>query len=106
MIRRHEEKETDVAIAVGLLDLFYRNECDVAVLVTGDSDIVPAVRYLRSRFPAKSVMACFPYNRESLELKSLVRGTFRAKKEIYARSQFPDPFLLPDGSSVPKPRTW
>ena len=35
---RYEEKETDVAIASKLFEVFHDNSCDTAVLVTGDTD--------------------------------------------------------------------
>jgi len=57
---KHEEKETDVAIAVKLLEVFLRNECDTAVLVTGDTDLAPAVRTALSLFPNKRVLFAFP----------------------------------------------
>ena len=106
MIRRYEEKETDVAIAVGLIELFHQAQCDIAVVVTGDSDITPAVRTAASLFPDRPVLACFPYNRQSLELKEVVSVAFQATKEAYARHQFPDPFILPDGRRIPKPTRW
>ena len=37
--KRHEEKETDVAVAVKLMELFMLNACDTVVLVTGDTDL-------------------------------------------------------------------
>jgi uncharacterized LabA/DUF88 family protein len=37
----HEEKETDVAIAVKLLELLFLDTCDTVVLVTGDTDLAP-----------------------------------------------------------------
>jgi uncharacterized LabA/DUF88 family protein len=51
MVIRHEEKETDVAVAVRLLELFFTEACDTAVLVTGDTDLAPAIRTARQRFP-------------------------------------------------------
>lgn len=50
-ITRHEEKETDVAIAVKLMELFYADSCDTAVILTGDTDIAPAVRTIQRVFP-------------------------------------------------------
>src|SRR5436305_1558399 len=37
VFQRHEEKETDVALAAKLLEVFARDECDAAVLMTGDT---------------------------------------------------------------------
>ena len=41
---RHEEKETDVAIAAKLFEVCYFGAADSVVLVTGDTDLAPAVR--------------------------------------------------------------
>lgn len=105
-ITRHEEKETDVAIATKLLELFSLDQCDTAVLVTGDSDVAPAVRTAQRLFPAKTVCCCFPYRRESLELKAIAHKCFRIAREQYLRHQFPDPVRLSGGRRIPKPPTW
>ena len=41
---RYEEKETDVAIAVKLVEVVVTNACDTAVVVSGDTDIIPAIK--------------------------------------------------------------
>ena len=102
-ITKHEEKETDVSIAVRLLELLHTGRCAAAVLVTGDSDITPGVRCARRLFPLIPVYACFPFNRQSLELKAATSGSFRITKEAYRRYQFPDPVILPGGKVIPKP---
>jgi uncharacterized LabA/DUF88 family protein len=103
---RHEEKETDVAIGVRLLDLFIQDACDEAVIVTGDSDIVPAVRCARRLFPRKPVYACFPFHRQSLELKTVTNRAFQITKMSYVRHQFPQPYQHPDGRLIQKPAGW
>lgn len=49
----HEEKETDVNIALHILDSAYQNSFDRAVIISGDSDLSPAIRLARKRFPKK-----------------------------------------------------
>lgn len=56
----HEEKETDVNIALHLLKGAYSDEYDKALLVTRDSDLVPAVAMVRSEFPNKEIVAVAP----------------------------------------------
>jgi uncharacterized LabA/DUF88 family protein len=104
--RGMEEKETDVAIGVRLLDLFVRDAADAAVLVTGDSDISPAIRCAREHRPSKPIFACFPFRRFSKELKMLANRNVTLTKEGYARAQFSDPFLLKSGRKVSKPVAW
>lgn len=40
----HEEKESDVNIAIHLTDKAHRNEYDEALLLTADTDLTPAIR--------------------------------------------------------------
>jgi hypothetical protein len=42
-----EEKRTDVNIAVFMLDDAYQNLCDQFIIISGDSDLVPAVNMVR-----------------------------------------------------------
>lgn len=44
MILKHEEKETDVAMAVKVVELFLTGTCDNIVIVSGDTDLSPAIR--------------------------------------------------------------
>jgi len=103
---RHEEKETDVAIAAKLFEIFATDACDTAVLVTGDTDVAPAVRTAARLFPGKRVCFAFPYQRKNKELAQLVKTCFHLRKEAYAKHQLPDPVVLPDGTSLAKPPAW
>ncbi len=105
-IIRHEEKETDVAIAAKLLELFFIDACDTVILVTGDTDLAPAVRTARRLFPTKRMLFCFPYRRKNNELAQLLPGSFRIKKERYTQHQLPNPVILPNGRKVYKPASW
>jgi uncharacterized LabA/DUF88 family protein len=56
----HEEKETDVSIGVTLLRDAYQDRYDRALLVTRDSDLMPAVKMVRHEFPKKEIVAVAP----------------------------------------------
>ncbi|UBF27051.1 NYN domain-containing protein [Kovacikia minuta CCNUW1] len=103
---RREEKETDVALAVKLLELFVTDSCDTVVLVTGDTDLAPAVRTAKQLFSNKKVIFAFPYKRKNQELVKLAPGSFEIKKEQYVKHQFPNPYVLLDGSIISKPTSW
>ena len=105
-ITRHEEKETDIAVAVRLLELCWRDQCDAVVLVTGDSDLAPAVRAAQRHFPAKEMYCFFPYARGSFELRSRARRSFKIKRDRYVKHQLPNPVVLPDGREIHKPAAW
>jgi uncharacterized LabA/DUF88 family protein len=88
---KYEEKETDVAIAVKLLKIFFNDECDTVVIVTGDTDIAPAVTTSKRLFPTKNIIFAFPYKRKNKELSQLAPGSFKIKSEQYVKNQFSDP---------------
>ena len=103
---RYEEKETDVALAVKLLEMLALDECDTVVLVTGDTDLAPPVRAAERLYPQKRVLFAFPYRRKNKELKHLAPASFEIGKGQYAKYQFPDPVVLASGRAVAKPETW
>lgn len=58
----HEEKETDVNIALYLLDSAYQDSFDRALVITNDSDLAPAIQIVRQRFPHKRITTVAPPN--------------------------------------------
>lgn len=103
---KYEEKETDVKLALKLLELFIEDSCDLVVFVSGDTDLAPAFRTAKQLFPHKEVCFAFPYNRHNRQLEELAPKSFKIKKEQYVRHQFSDPFSLVDGSKISKPSKW
>ncbi len=59
----HEEKQTDVALAVKVLRDAQAGSIERAILVTADSDQIPLVRQLRESFPSLSVEIAAPPGR-------------------------------------------
>jgi uncharacterized LabA/DUF88 family protein len=106
VIRRAEEKETNVAIASKLFELLHTGVADVIVLVSGDTDLLPAIRTAQKLFPSALVAILFPFKRHNAELKRAVTRSYKIRKEQYARFQLPDPVILPGGRSVSKPGRW
>lgn len=50
-LERFEEKETDVAICAHLMAGFALDLCDMTVIVSGDTDLAPALRVARETVP-------------------------------------------------------
>ncbi|MFQ6092922.1 MAG: NYN domain-containing protein [bacterium] len=105
-LKRHEEKETDVAISAKLFEIFITDECDTVVLVTGDTDLAPAVRTAKKLFPSKGICFAFPYKRKNKELAKLADISFNINPRKYLQHQFPDPVVLADGRKIYKPSVW
>ena len=74
---KYEEKETDVAIAVRLLEILVEDRCDTAVILSGDTDLASAYRTAARLVPDKTVTFAFPYNRANSELKQLSDASFK-----------------------------
>lgn len=102
----YEEKETDVALACEVLSEATKENLDVAIIISGDSDFVPLVKTFNDLFPDKQIRFAFPYERVSRELKKLCPKSFIISKEAYAKHQFSDRVKLPSGKYVSKPETW
>lgn len=102
----YEEKETDVAIAIRIVELALSPACDTTVVVTGDTDILPAIRAARKLASAKQVWIGSPYRRHNRELRQHATGGFKIRPDAYLRHQLPDPVLARDGTVIPKPATW
>lgn len=86
----HEEKETDVNIASYLIDLAYQNVFDRALVISNDSDISPAIRLIRKRFPEKRITTIAPPNYyHSNELIQASSDKARIRTEHLEQSLFP-----------------
>jgi len=105
-----EEKRTDVNIAVFLLDDAYQDQCDHSIVVSGDSDLVPAISLLKVRCPHKKVTVYVPsWNPKrgaAVELRSVVDKHRTLPLNLLPFAQFPNP--LPDGAGglLHKPASW
>jgi hypothetical protein len=104
-----EEKQTDVNIAVTMLEL--ADEYDKLILVTADSDQVPAVRLLRRKYPAKKVFVLPPIGRNSKELvREAGDNRLIMTEEHLLASMLPNPVeIVRDGkvtAQLWKPAPW
>jgi uncharacterized LabA/DUF88 family protein len=104
---KHEEKETDVAVAVKLFELFHLNKCDLCAIVSGDTDLLPAVRTAQILFPAKIILFIIPYGRShSKELSNVAPRSFEMNFQQYVNHLFPPNIQLADGTTISQPNEW
>lgn len=64
----YEEKQTDVNIAVEMIRNVVQDKCDVSILVSADSDLLPAINLIRELSPRHKLIVFFPPNRYSADL--------------------------------------
>lgn len=102
----YEEKMTDVNIAIQLLADAFEDAFDVALVISGDSDLTTPVRRIRERFPAKRVIVAFPPRRHSSELKRWATGFVSIGEDKLRASQLPETLIKSDGFVLSRPETW
>lgn len=103
-IKKYEEKETDVSIAVKIFELFHKNSCDHVVVLTGDTDLLPAIKTAKEIYN-KKVSMLFPYGRHNAAFTGIADRQFKIKDDTYAKFQFPETLLF-EGKTVHKPVSW
>lgn len=102
---KYEEKETDVNVAVKLVELAFTNAADIFVIVSGDTDLIPGVDVVKKHFPDKQVNVIFPYNRTNADILSRVSKSFKIKQDTYNKYQLSNPFVLKNKEFF-KPDHW
>jgi uncharacterized LabA/DUF88 family protein len=101
-----EEKQTDVNIALKLFELAVQDGYDKAVIMSGDTDLLPAAKTVRSIFPFKSIGVVIPIGRSSGDFKKNADFHFKMKEHQLQTSGFPDPVILADGTQIACPTSW
>lgn len=105
-----EEKRTDVNIAVQMLDDAYQDACDRFVIVSGDSDLVPAVNRLKVRFPKKEVVVYVPTRDPDRGAATELRGSADKDRDLPLALLKPSQLAprVPDGAGgfIEKPADW
>jgi len=111
-----EEKRTDVNIALHMLDDAYRGLCDRIVLISGDSDLVPAIEMVTARFPSIKVHVYIPVplnapqgKRErsyKKELRTVSTSVKEFPSQLLPHCLFPNPVTLGNGISIAMPTSW
>jgi uncharacterized LabA/DUF88 family protein len=101
-----EEKQTDVNIALKLFQLAVQDVYDKAIIISGDTDLLPAVKAVQATFPTKSIGVVIPIGRASEDFKKHADFHFKMKEHQLQASRFPDMIVLRDGSTLVCPPAW
>ena len=83
----------------------WKDVFDIAIVVSGDSDLVPPIETVKAEFPAKRVLVAFPPKRSSFHLKQTTANFFINEK-AFKDCQMPDVVTKPDGSTLHRPASW
>ena len=103
-----EEKQTEVNISVKLFQCAYDDTFDTGILVTGDSDIVPAIRAVKESFPAKRIGVVIPIGRSAEDMKNACDFHMKMKEKHLRDSQFPDTIIIDATKNITlnRPPAW
>ena len=105
-----EEKRTDVNIAVTMVDDAYQDLCERFVIVSGDSDLVPAVDQVKARFPDKEVIVYVPARTRIRGAATELRGAADKDRTLPLRllrhCQLPVSIIDGAGVTIQKPAGW
>lgn len=106
--QKPEEKRTDVNISVHLIGDCALNKSDSLILISADSDLVPAVSFIKDNFPYKKIKIYFPPERSSADLFYTMsrKVVYLANnKGKFERSVMPNT-VQAGGQSVTIPAQW
>jgi uncharacterized LabA/DUF88 family protein len=103
----HEDKETDVSIAVTLLEDAVNDVFDASLLTSADSDLCPALRALGRLSLKKRVVGAFPTARSSGDLRRAVNeAAFTIGHANIRNSLLPSTVTTSSGHILPRPPYW
>ena len=55
-----EEKQTDVNLAIKMIETCHYDECNKIVLISGDSDFLPPLKLIKNFYKEKDLLVMFP----------------------------------------------
>jgi uncharacterized LabA/DUF88 family protein len=105
VLERHEEKATDVNIALYAYRLASKG-LEQIILVTGDTDLIPAIKMIKEDFPTVRVGVIFPYDRMNKELKKVSCFHHKTRKSILYQFLLPDRISKSNNHVITCPANW
>ena len=105
-----EEKRTDVNIAINILNDALQDLCERIILVSGDSDLVPALKMLKELKPEKEIIVYIPANDPkrgaAIELRSVADKARTIPVALFSKAQFKERIRDSDKDWIVKPSSW
>lgn len=104
----HEEKESDVNLALFLLNESWKNNFDKAIIMTADTDLVPVIKMVRSQFPEKIIVSAIPEKRfgNALDLRNNCHISQRIKLHHLESSLLPERLTSTSGDEILRPQKY
>lgn len=103
-VLRTQEKGSDVNLATHLLIDAFQNDCELAVVISNDSDLQLPIQHVTQQLN-KAVGLLIPHKHPSISLLPYARFVKHLRHGLLARSQFA-PVLRDAGGEFAKPDGW
>lgn len=104
--RTAKEKMTDVNIATHIIMDAYKDNYDMAMLISGDSDLVPPIKAVHNNFKNKRVCIAFPPKRHNSSMALVAKGSFIIGRKKLVDSQFEEEVASRTGYILKRPLSW
>jgi uncharacterized LabA/DUF88 family protein len=101
----HEEKKTDINIAITLLADAVEDKFDTALILSGDSDLAPVTTKLKQLCPGKKVGIIVPQNQSAMNLKQHADFFKKIQTRDLKKSLLPEQVTY-NGKIVTAPAGW
>lgn len=101
----HEEKRTDVNIAMGLFECAMKDMYDKAIIISGDSDLIPPIEKIQENFPTKNVGVIAPVGRKTKELKEVADFFIKMTSKDLKESLLPKSITI-GSETLNAPEDW
>lgn len=101
-----EEKQTDVNIAIQLFKLSIEDKYDKAIIISGDSDLIPSISAVRNTFPHKKIGVIIPIGRRAEALKQTCDFHMKMKEKHLQSSLFEKEIDLGNNKKLVCPSEW
>lgn len=103
--KSHEEKETDINIAINLLSDAFEDKFDIALIISGDSDLSPAIQKVKKLFPKKRIGVILPPYQFGADLKNSSDYVKKIKRLHLRRALLPEQIKFA-GNLIQAPNGW
>lgn len=102
----YEEKQTDVNIAIQLFELAIEDKYDTAIIISGDSDLIPSISAVRKTFPTKKIGVVIPIGRRAELLKQTCDFHIKMKEKHLRSSLFVREIDIGNNQKLICPPNW
>lgn len=103
--KTYEEKKTDVNIALKIVELALTNKYNKIYIVSGDSDFVPAIKFVKQRNKNIKFINILPFNAKGRDLGNVCHLQVRITKDDLEKSLFDQEIKIGEETIV-RPDNW